>query len=427
MNRDRDDRDRDRDRDDRDRDRDDRDRDDRDDSYLKFNRKPPPPPPQPSLPPAASLPPPPQPSLPLAPSLAPPPPPLPRSITDVPPMPFNILEMTVNYDLIIQEITPYNTSPVLTQKNFDDFLKILNDKLKEIGIKWEPTLAQIISKTRNSKSKDYFDRTLAMHEVILEYKTHIDNWLNAFDYALNTTEIVILDMLNLLSAIGHIFGVYDERQYEILRLILFHYIGTNLEVKCLRFIIGIQNHLFSNPYFLTFIRDLRDKLDRRCIFTGSSDIILILPAPDRGSGDDLDVLTAYARIKFRNNNIQKPGVRLHYKLLTNDYYGDFKSIYLQGNENIKNFTAYLKEIELGGSYTIRAITGYNPINLFTPPHSRRSGGTIKNKKLLKHNYHKKSRKMSKKTSHKKHKTTIKAHRKYSKKYKKHRTYKSKRV
>ena len=51
------------------------------------------------------------------------------------------------------------------------------------------------------------------------------------------------------------------------------------------------------------------------------------------------------------------------------------------------------------------------------------GGTIKNKKLLKHNYHKKTRKMTKKNYSKKHKTTIKAHRKYSKKYKKHRTYK----
>jgi hypothetical protein len=395
---------------------------------VPYNIPPPPPPP-----PAASLTPPPPPpppaasltpplaSLPLA-SLAPPPPPPPRSITVVPPLYFDIQEMTVSYDSIIQEITNYNTSSVLTQETFDNFLRLLNESLKAIGIEWKPARLQIISKTKNSKTKDYFDRTLAMLEVISEYKTHIDNWLGAFDDAVYNTEIVILDMLNLLSAISYIFNETEEIQYLILERILFHYIDHNRDVACLRFIIGIQNHLFTNFYFLAFIRKLRDKLssNSRCPFTKPSDTILILPAPNRGSGDDLDVLTAYARIQFR---IQENRVRLQYKLLTNDYYGDFTSIYLKGNKNIENFTAYLQNIGYSDLY---AITEYEPVNLFKPQPTR-SGGTIKNKKLLKHNYHKKSRKMSKKNSHKKHKTTIKAHRKYSKKYKKHKTYKSKRL
>jgi len=355
----------------------------------------------------------------------------------VPQLDPDIQAMTVDYDSIIQEITNYSTSSVLTPETFDNFLRLLNKSLEAIGIEWKPERAQIISKTIKSRSKDYFDRTLAMLEVISEYKTHIDNWLDAFNDTVNDTEIVILDMLNLLSAISYIFNaealflskeMQEEMQYSILERILFHYIDSNRGVKCLRFIIGIQNHLFSNSNFLSFIKQLRAKLDSRsgCSFTKPSDTILILPAPNRGSGDDLDVLTAYARIKFR---IQTTGVILHYKLLTNDYYGDFTSIYLRGNENIINFTKYLQHIErIGriGRDKLIDITGYEPVNLLiTQP--TRSGGTIKNKKLLKHNYHKKSRKMSKKNSHNKHKTTIKAHRKYSKKYKKHRTYKNKRL
>jgi len=388
----------------------------------RYNRKLPPPPPPPSLPP----PPPPPPTL--SPPPPPPPstlPPLTRTLTAVPTLDSDIQEMTVGYDSIIQEITKYSTSQVPTPDDFDSFLNLLNETLEPIGIKWEPNMPELIYKTIKSRSKDYFDRTVAMLEVISKYKTHIDNWLVAFNDAVYDTEIVILDMLNLLSAIIHIFGVAEAEdiQYLILERILFYYIDSNRGVECLRFIIGIQNHLFSNSKFLSFIRQLRAKLDSRsgCSFIKPSDTILILPAPDRGSGDDLDVLTAYARIKFR---IQTTGVRLHYKLLTNDYYGDFKSKYLQGNENIINFTKYLQDI---GYSELHRITKYEPFNLFIRQHSTRSGGTIKNKKLLKHNYHKKSRKMSKKTSHKKHKTTIKAHRKYSKKYKKHRTYKSKRV
>ena len=453
----------------------------------------------------------------ILPSLIPPPPPLPLSVPSVPSVPppgrtfsaigpidVDILEMIIPYSLILQKGPDYTSSTdPLTELTLSNALDIINTKLEKFDLIWEPALLEMINKNSKSITRDYLNRTLAMRSVIQGISTHIDNWIvkdededddDDADADYDSYGIVIVDLLNIMLAIPDYFGV-DRKNYktifEILQKILFKYIDNNT-VVC-RFIICIQNHLLDNPNFIAFIRELRTKLNSKCRFRYPSDAILILPAPNRASGDDMLALLAYTRIALR---IEKTGTRsgLVYTLLTNDYYGDFKSRFLKGNKNLQNFNEYLNTYYKTSGGPIRGSSRSRPSSsgssrsgpyssgpyssgpsrsgpyssgssssgpyssgpyssgpsssgpyssgpYSSGPYSSGSsrsgsyrsgssrsgsyrgggyGGTIKNNKLLKHNYHKKTRKMTIKASHKNRKTTIKA-------YKKHITYKKHRI
>jgi hypothetical protein len=218
---------------------------------------------------------------------------------------------------------------------------------------------------------------------------------------------------------------YGKEIYKVMLYIIKDYLTKNLSLK--KILLCVQNHLLDDSDFIIFAKELEKIMNLR-----NPEIrkpIFILPGHNRASADDVFGLVAY--VIFTR----------HYKdsllLLTGDGYKDFISKYIRKKDFKIVFIQYLNdnfhEINDLLGQTLKAqiqkeikekrrrlsiSTSYYPPRL----HPYRLGGTNKNKKSLLNKY---TRKI--KTSHKKHKTTIKAHRKYSKKYKKHRTYKSKRL
>jgi hypothetical protein len=259
--------------------------------------------------------------------------------------------------------------------------------------------------------------------------------------------VLVVDFANALSAAAANY----EKLFDMLMEI-------SSEFGCNVIILSIQNFNTDTRRFNSFTDSLK------YVFHAAN--IYILTAHNRGSGDDLNCVLTIELL--RNLDIM-------YKFLTGDYLLDYKKPYnrylrpimlipditrevidpyirfaVSGRSQAKRNSELEKHMRtyLDSIYSIRAsIDKAEELQAFmdslpstyerpppVPEDSRYSkrprsrGGTKKNKKSLLSNYTRKIAHFKKvKTSHKKHKTTIKAHRKYSKKYKKHRTYKSKRV
>ena len=112
-----------------------------------------------------------------------PPPPPPRSFSSVDPPEIDILEMTIPYNLILQEGPIFTSTTVpLTDLTLSTALDVLNTELEAVNIKWHPNLKEMIRKNTTSITGDYLNRTLAMLKVIEGMKTHIDSWISKKEY-----------------------------------------------------------------------------------------------------------------------------------------------------------------------------------------------------------------------------------------------------
>jgi hypothetical protein len=353
----------------------------------------------------------------------------------------------------------------------------LNSMAQGLGldVQLKPNNVEIEAKLKNDAA--YWSRTgdLNYHQL-----AGIKTWLEGkIDSAVRSSGsnviYLIIDFQNVFGClqdfvgrISIISGFYDTHDYRKCMMELADILRSKVEElhhehgAPIGIILCAQNHnLAYNPDFYNLIA----LLNYCCKVTGYNDGIIVIPTHNRSEFDDFMVAVAGDILNKKRGLKREP-----YYILTSDQLRDLWGINIQlaHRISIDNYLLYYYGIDLRRKYRImspiiplyyiskfknelKATNNYvnyrnelqsrsefwrsqhYPLTPPLPPrpsphltsdisksHRGKShrGGTIKNKK---------SRKMSKKKSHKKHKTTIKAHRKYSKKYKKHRTYKNKRL
>jgi hypothetical protein len=365
-------------------------------------------------------------------------------------------------------------------QTFDSLIIALNTMIKYNGededeeitaseIVWDPPKEVIDKKIAASISKDYDLRcTDYFFDQIFEIRKEIHTWLldndmNRRKRYMKEPRVLVVDFANALSAAAANYDKLFDKLKEI-----------SSEFGCNVIILSIQNFNIDTSKFNSFTDRLKNVFDAHNIY--------ILTAHNRGSGDDLNCVLTIELLRIL-------GILYHF--LTGDYLLDYKKFYKgylrpimlipditrevidpyirfavpgrtqakRNSELQKHMRTYLDSISIDEHVkyidkdkefqdfmrSLPPVLGYMPpipehsmphVLGYMPPIPERDigyrgdsrGGTKKNKKSLLSKYTRKIAHFKKvKTSHKKHKTTIKAHRKYSKKYKKHRTYKSKRL